>query len=485
MKTTVQPTAPSFVVGEAVMFRLTLQNTAPQPLTIADPLLNEVDPLYAVTGPDGQVTHVRLLSARAHDPRIEPMAPPAVITMDLPASGSWSEEMALDPMLLLTAPGKYSLTATLSAGGKAVVSPPASFTMEAAHVVAFGAAGVPPKTLESRLFTAWAHAGPSGAQIVEAVRLDRVWGDDRRGKLYSNTLVRGISGAVSSVATAEPVFVAGMDFHGWVAWTEPGAVSAIRSNAGKPEGAAEVVHRPSGAAALVGPLAMDRSYGARMYLVEQGASGAELVRVDVPRAAPGGAKVVWRARLPFAPEAGIALHAVGQASVIVVAGKLGGSAVVGAVEDDSTPSYTEVRRLGPWIAGRPLAARRAEDGSLVLACLSASGEDPHKARLFSAVLGPGLAVKSESTTDVAGLDPGEVRWASVGVGVSGEHLVYRASGGELHHRPPGGHDRALHEPMSDTPVPEILTGDGQGFLSGVRKDGAFTIEPLSPEGHHH
>jgi hypothetical protein len=483
----VQPTAPSFVVGEAVTFRFAIRNTASQSVTVPDPLLNEVEPVYAVTDPDGVVTHVRLLSARARSPLVEPMAPPAVITMEIPAGGSWSEELVLDPMLRLTVSGRYEIQAVMSLDGSEVRSPNASFSIEATHVSAFGVATVPPKTHESRLFTAWSHEGESGSQIVEAVRLGRAWGDEQRGKLYSGTIHRGARTAIGEVAVAEPLFVRGMDFHGWVAWSEPGAVVIIRSNAGRAEGGADVVYRTGNEISLIGPLAMEGSYDVRLYAVERGAVGdAELIRLDIPRARGGAIKVVSRTALPFIPETAVALHGESVATVIVFAARQGNQTTIAGWEDGLMPRVTEIARLGPWINGRPLAARRSADGRVVLACLSESTSDPRRTSLFSAVLDQGpLTLQSKLKTDIGDVDPAETRWLSLGLGDDGERIVWCDVTGVLCYRAASVVVRRIDEPYADSPVPEVLTADGESFLAGVLRDGTFAIQSLSPIGHHH
>jgi hypothetical protein len=483
---TAEPTAPSFVVGESVTFRLTLQNPDAQPVTVADPLLNEVDPVYSITAPGGAVTPVRLLSARAPGPKIEPLAPPALITMSLPPGGTWSEEIVLDPMLLLTVPGRYGLQATTSHAGQAITSPPASFDVEAAHVTAFAAAPAPPRTADSRLFTAWAHVGPKGAQVVEAVRLERMWGDDQRGKLYSSTLHRGGADPVQQIAVAEALVVRGMDFHGWVAWTQAGTVWAARSNAGKPEGAAEAVHRTGADVLFAGPLAMDGSYDLRLYGVERSAAQAELLRVDVPRGQPGGAKIACRAALPVRPEAALALHADGAASVVVLGGPDGASTVIAAFEDGAPPRVTVLQRLGPWLPGRPLGARRTPDGRVAVTCLAGNPDNPHVARLWSATFGGSpLASLSERHHDLPEIDPAQTRWVSVLLSDAGEHILFRDTKGELRYLPPSGEVRSVSEPLADTPVPELLAAGAEALIAGVRDSGAFTIESLAPHGHRH
>ena len=428
---TVQPTAPSFVVGEAVTFRLSIHNAAEGKAVVADPLLNEVEPVYTVNGLDGFSRQVRLLSARAPDPRVEPMATPAVVTMEVAAGGNWSEELTLDPMLLLRVPGRYGLQATLRAGPATVVSPVATFEMEAARVSTFGVALVPPRTLDSRLFTAWATNGPSGVRIVEAVRLDRAWGDDQRGKLYSSILYRGGTEPIAQVAVAEPLVARGMDFHGWVAWSEPGEIRAIRSNGGKPEGPTEVVYRASGELSPIAPLAMEESYDLRLYALETtGSSTAALVRVDVPRGRSGAARTSSRTLLPFAPRTAVALHAANGRTLILLAAPLGEETAIAGYEDGPIPRVTEIKRLGPWIDGRPLAACRLGDGRIQVACLAATPEVPRRTICYFAELKPNpVVVLSESTAVAGKIDPSQVRWVSLGLDGGRQRVAWRDSKG--------------------------------------------------------
>ena len=477
----VQPTAPSFVVGEGVTFRLTIRNSGSTPVTVADPLLHEVDPVYTVTAPDGAVKQVRLLSARVPSPLIEPNAPPAEIAMEIPANSAWSEELVLDPMLLLTEPGSYLLQATVSERGTPVASAPASFTIEAARVTAFGAAFGPVKSAASRLFVSWAHAGKTGARIVEEVRGERAWGDDRRGKLYSGALASQVRGPVEQVAVAEPLFVRGMDFHGWVAWTEPGAISVLRTNAGKAEGGAQIVLKTTAPTSLIGPLAMNGSHDARLYAVERGPGGAQLTRVDVPRDLSGQAKVVSRTALPFAPESTVALHDEHARSVIVLAGTSDGTTSVVAVDDGAKPRVVEFGPLGPWVRGRPLGARRISDGRIEVVCLTSDARHPHQARMFRAVLETEpLSVRSQSSADVPGLDPAEIRWASVAALGGGEQILWRSAKGEIYTRGPAGAARRLADRFADSPVPQLLSPEGDTFVAAVREGGTFGIERLAP-----
>lgn len=484
---TIEPATPSFTVGEAVTFRLTIQNTGAQTVTVADPLLNEINPVYSVTGPNGTVTQVQLLSARVQDPRLEPHSPPAVLTMEIPAGDRWSEEITLDPMLMLQTPGQYALLATLDSEGTPVVSPEVTVTIEAARVSAYGWAAVPPKTLESRLFTAWANKGQAGWQIVEALRLDRAWGNDKNGKLYSSTLKRGLGGPIRQIAVAEPLFLRGMDFHGWVAWTEPGRLFAIRSNAGRPEGDAEVVYESDSEFRLIGPLAMDSSYDVRIYAIERGDDGAaELIRLDIAREPGSTAKITSRTALPFMPGTALALHREGEATVLALGAAQEHQTVIAVFEDGPAPRISEIGRLGAWISGCPLAAQLSANGAVQVGCLAVSPEDPHLAQFYSAVVGRNpVAVRSQSRVDMEAVDPTDTRWVSLALGNGGMQLVWRDARGDLHYRDASGTLHPLEADFADEPLPSVITADGKAFLAGVREDGAFSIIVLGPQGHGH
>jgi len=478
---TIEPITPSFVVGEALTFRLTIMNSSAASITVPDPFLNEIEPVYAMTFPDGHVQKVNLQAARTPHPLIDKNAPLASNTTEIPAQKAWTNEIRVDPMLLLNQVGKYQIQATMSVSGELITTHPAAFAIEAAHVTSFAWSISPPCTSEAKLFTVWAHKGLTSARIVESVRMGPIWGNEKNGKLYANSLVSDVSTPIGQVVLAEPLFVNGMDFHNWVAWTEPGIVSIARSNAGKLEGPVTQLLKTKADVLLIGPMAMDSQYNVRLYLIERTVNSATLVRLDIQRTGSGAAQVIAKTALPFVPQMAVALHHDKQPTVIFMVFEREHATVIAVVKDDPSPQVIELKQLGPLLHGRPLAARRAAaDGQITIECLAGAPNDARLARLFSAEIGETpIHILAQTESDWPEINPTETRWVSLAATASGLQVLARDMRGIANYRSGTTSARNISDNFNDTPIPELFSCEGGGmFLAGVHKDGSFFIESL-------
>lgn len=484
VRVTAEMTSPTFVVGEMIQVRLTLENVGPDPVDVADPLLHELDPEYVLSGPGTEERVLNLGAARTKTPLTDPMSPPVVETILLEAGATWSELIPLNPMVELTDPGSYRLRVELEVGGERARAAPVGFELLAPDVTAFSA--VPTSASEdARVFAAWSHREENGAKVVEEVRLAGIWQDDRRGKLYTTSLGPSETAGVSEVEVPVTRSERGMDFRSWVAWSEAGAVFAQPTNGGHSDGDAVLVHRGGGRMILVPAPLMDEERDLRLFLVSWEGPRASLLRVDVSRGRAAQPGVAFDVALPLEPIDARALHLrVGASDLthLFVLGRADGETALALVTDGGEPSAEVVARFGPNppAPGASFAAGQARGGQILAAYASVANGGPPSLSLLTAVIEPdGARPAAVRALDVP-LDEGitAIRSVSLAVSERGLHVLLGADSDQWWYGLGGGGLQRVEAHFRDDPAPRLLLLGGRVLAAGARDAAGFGLLDL-------
>lgn len=476
--------AETFLVEQTVPVRLTLENHRERAARVADPFLNETNPEYLITRPDGSRVTVTHTAARAPGPVRDPEAPPVTATMDLAPGAKWSELVPLDRMLPLTTPGVYGLQVAFTIDGQRVVTSEARFKIAPANVTAFAATPQGAYSREARLSTAWAHSDASGTAVIDAVRLGRRWGDDRTGKLYSHVVHRGGRASIRQIAVPAMYADRGMDFVNWVVWIDGGRVQAQRTQAGKAAGDAETLYSTDANLWLVDPPVMDAGHRLSVFLVESRAARAELLRLDLERATPSAPKTVYRVSLPGLPVAAQALHFRANGidrSLIFSVAAAAGQMVIAVVPDAPSPAAVILAQLGDErpLRGRPLSVYSIDGGETFAACALAPAKNGVVRIITAAVRANGESTGQAPAQQIALGDKALLEWGSLAASPAGAHLLWRDGQGRLQYCSTRFPPARLTAEFKADPLPGLLIGDGAVFLAGVRAGGPFGIEQIT------
>ena len=429
MKIQAEMLSPEFVLGEMVQVRLTIANTSGQTIQVPDPLLNELEPEYTLTGPESG--KVSLGHARIKGAITDPMAPPIRATMELAPGQKWSELVPLDPMILLSQPGQYKLQV---AYGQAAAT--TAFAIIRPKRVLFDVAPEGSFSTGARLLTPWA----GDTHIVDAIRLGHQWGDDRRGKLFANPVFR--TSEVTQIAAAVNARPPGMEFKHWMVWAEGSKVWALSSVAGQPSGKPLNLWNGTEGLRLVRPAAIKAGNRLTIFLVEPDNSLVEIHNGQARRIA-----------LPIAPEVTAAVHLEDGRSLVAVSDR---RRIV--VVEDGKAGHPMEMNVG-------LLAMCLDRDGLSWVGFPAGGE---RLLLQSA---PFSDLQTVQSTEIDS-NTGRPVWAAL----SGKALLWRDAGGALYYQVAGGRPSAVKTGYESDPPPMLIVSDGQAFIAGVKRDGGFGVE---------
>jgi hypothetical protein len=477
--------AETFLVEQTVPVRVTIENRTDSPVSVPDPLLNDLTPEYIITGPDNKqttVTHAltHLKVASVHDPE----APPVTERMDLPPKGSWSELIPLDPMVTLSRPGTYHLQVAYTVNGQRVVTSQMRFQIIPANVSAFAVMPQGPYSREARLSTAWAHAGGDQIAVVEAVRLGRLWGRDAGGKLYSTVAYRGSGSELRQIGVPAMYSDRGMDFTNWVVWVQGGKVRAQRTEAGEARGTPELAYSSADTGLwLIDSLAMDAQHNLRIFLVEVTAGKASLLRVDVARGSPSSVRVAYRVPLPSLPVAAQAIHfrENSRDQSLIFCLTTGNESSLLAIPDGPSPAVISLNRFNrQLLPGHALSVYRGDDGLTYASVAVNSGSGTSISVATVAAKGTGERVGDVATRDISlGENSSLLAWGFLADTRDGPQLLWRNQQGRLLYCSATVLPVFLVPAFRAAPPPALLIGDSSAFVAGVRETGAFGIERIS------
>jgi hypothetical protein len=475
-------TARTFLVGENVMVRLTIENRTGVAGEVPDPTLDETTPEYVLRFPDGKQKTLTRANSRRQTSFTDPESPLARADMPLAPAGIWTEEIPIDPMLPSVPPGTYALRVAYTVDGQRSVTPEIRFEILPANVVAFSAEPQGPFENDARLSTAWAHAGPSDVSIVEAVRNSRSWGRDREGRLFSSLVYRGPVEHVSRVYVPGQYRQPGMEFSNWVVWQSDRGVFALRTAAGRRLGDPVLLHK-GGELEVVEPPVMDASQKLSVLAIESGPHPT-LLRIDLAHADHAASQTIYRVTLPWIPSAVSAAHferSHQSSTMLFVLVKVGTAfRLYGMAADrEAKPSLLAEAQDGILLPGHPLSVSQVEDGkTLVGAAFLAAGGKTLRV-LSLAVDASGTLAANPTTSDIALDDQGPASWGSVAVSKSGASILWRGTS-QLYFSRPGNPTYAFAGAFRWRPAPALFADGSNVFVAGARDDGSFGISQITP-----
>ena len=473
----------TYVAGEVIQVRITLENPGGAPVAVPDPLFNEVYPKYTITAPDGQEHTVSLESAHAADS----IAPPNEEMIELAPGEKRVETIPLNKMFPFADPGSYGLQVAFRSNGERVLAQGTSFHIEAAQVTAFAATPTAQDSPDARLFMAWAHAGDSGQAVVEEVRLGRSWGDDRAGKLYTVRVDSEAVPRITQVSVPATHVERGMDFANWLVWTDGSSISVQRTDSGNLSGAAATVYSSRGTLVLVDSPAMDAAHNLKIFAVESSPSRIVLLRIDVNREDPTANRIAYQAGLMFSPIDSRALHFQvdgDDRSVILCLGTTQEGTVLVIVHDGTPPSVQVAARLGaePPVPGYPLSAYRTSDDQIAAACATLPVDSRGVVHVHRVFLNDGTQERARIPVDEMRFgDEVMVRWGDLTYTQNGIHFLYRDSHDQLWCLSDGTPLSRISTLYSFDPPPRVIVNGDQAFIIGNRVEDGFGIQgPSGP-----
>jgi hypothetical protein len=281
----VKPERPDFPVLDPVKLIVTVRNTGPGELELANPAARSSQPTYTLRGPsfpDGKTfTKVDL-----DGPSAERRPPPDSDRIRIGPGSTWEGAVTLTRMLRLESPGNYELTSVLLVDGMRAQSTPSVFRItQVAPDVADVGTGLRDEGGEGEV--AFLQRRPDGA-LVYAEQFNETRPDIGEARFFPLQLRRRAGGEAAEILVPSTNAPFNAKARRWVLWRERTKVIALDTY-----GALLSVDLPSPPAALVRPALRPANEEPEVLALDESRRSVRLVRFTEQSGA-----VAWTAQLP-------------------------------------------------------------------------------------------------------------------------------------------------------------------------------------------